>query len=141
MRKAANQFHTFEVKLGRVEIFEASEVIYIQVERGERELREMHQQRLNHGSVEFVEPYCFHPHITLAQNLPRERVQETLRLARQFWSEWNGMVTFPVEELSFVQNTRDNIWLDLVHLRLSPEPVGIVRCSPVPRSIRRALKK
>ena len=35
------------------------------------------------------------------------------------------MVTFPVEELSFVQNTADNIWLDLTHLRLTPEPARI----------------
>ncbi len=107
-------------------MFEKTEVIYIQVERGERELREMHAH-LNRGASEYIEPYSFHPHITLGQNLPHENVQETLKLARQLWSEWNGKVSFPVEELSFVQNTLENVWLDLLHLRLTAEPAGIVR--------------
>jgi 2'-5' RNA ligase len=124
--QAASQFHSFEVKLGGVEIFETSEVIYIEVERGERQLREMHLQ-LNRGTVGYIEPYSFHPHITLAQNLPREVVQETLTTARQLWSEWNGSVSYTVEELSFVQNTVENIWVDLMHLRLTPESAGIVR--------------
>jgi 2'-5' RNA ligase len=107
-------------------MFRATEAIYIEVNRGERELREMHG-RLNHGAVQFAEPYTFHPHITLAQNLPPDRVQETFKLARQYWAEWGGRVVFPVEELSFVQNTAENIWLDLAQLRLTPEPAGIVR--------------
>lgn len=124
LRESTSQFHAFEVKLGGVEIFEASEVIYIEVERGERELRRMHQM-LNHGAVHFSEAYTFHPHITLAQNLPHERVGETLKLAREYWSEWKGKVAFPVEELSFVQNTLDSVWLDLLHLRLTHEPATV----------------
>lgn len=126
LRQAASQFHAFEIKLGNVEIFATSEVIYLEVEHGEEELREMHRQ-LNHGAVHFVEPYSFHPHITLAQNLPHEQVQETLQKAREHWAKWNGRVTFSVEELSFVQNTEGNVWLDLTHLKLTPEPIGIVR--------------
>lgn len=126
LRQSAAQFHPFEIKLGSVEIFKSTQVIYIEVEQGERELREMHQQ-LNHGAVYFVEPYDFHPHITLAQNLAQDRVQEILKSARQFWSEWDGMLTVPVEELSFVQNTESNVWLDLSHLKLLPEPAGMVR--------------
>ena len=126
LRDRSCNFHSFEVKLGSVEMFETSKVIYIEVEKGERELRQMYQQ-LNHGTVQFVEPYSFHPHITLAQNLPDDSVQETFRLARQFWSEWNGIVSFPVEELAFVQNTMENVWLDLMHLRLTTEPAGVSR--------------
>jgi 2'-5' RNA ligase len=126
LRATTSHFHSFEVQLGNVEIFEKTDVIYIQVLRGEKEIREMHQQ-LNFGVAHFEEPHLFHPHITLAQNLPQERVQETLKLARQLWSEWNGMVSFPVEELSFVQNTLENIWLDLLHLKLTAEPAGIIR--------------
>jgi 2'-5' RNA ligase len=124
MREISSHFHAFEVKLGKVEIFEASEVIYLGVERGERELRQMHAQ-LNRGTVQFCEPYLFHPHITLAQNIPHEVVQDTLKLARECWAGWKGMVSFPVDELSFVQNTAENIWLDLVHLRLTHEPAGV----------------
>jgi 2'-5' RNA ligase len=121
LRDATTRFHAFDVKLGNVELFEATEVIYIEVARGEGELVDMHRE-LNRGAVQFTEPFEFHPHITLAQNLPHDRVQEILLLARQLWSEWNGMVTFPVEELAFVQNTLESVWIDLLHLRLSHEP-------------------
>lgn len=126
LRDIASHFHSFEGKLGGVEMFESTKVIYLEVERGSRELREMHQQ-FNTGVLDFDEPYVFHPHITLAQNLPPEQVGETLRIARQSWSEWKGLVTFPVEELSFVQNTEEGIWLDLQHYRLMPEPAGMRR--------------
>jgi 2'-5' RNA ligase len=126
LRRNSSHLQAFEVKLGEVAMFESTEVIFLEVARGGTELREMHRQ-LNQGAVDYVEPYSFHPHITLAQNLPHERVQEILQQARKAWSEWNGMRTFPVEELAFVQNTKENVWLDLLHLRLSPEPAGIVR--------------
>src|SRR5437870_1108299 len=41
LRDAAVQFHSFEVKLGNIEMFDTTEVIYIGVERGGSELREM----------------------------------------------------------------------------------------------------
>jgi 2'-5' RNA ligase len=124
LREAAAQFQPFEVKLGNVELFAASEVIYIEVERGGVELRQMYRE-LNRGAVRFKEPYEFHPHITLAQNLPHERVQEIFSKAQKRWNEWDGKKSFPVEELSFVQNTAENVWIDLAHLRLDPQPVGI----------------
>jgi len=126
LQKAANRFQPFEVKLGSVEMFEASEVIYIEVANGEEELRRMHR-RLNRGAVKYEEPYAFHPHITLAQNLQHERVQETLENARKLWSEWDDTRTFPVDVLSFVQNTEENCWIDLVDLHLSHEPAGMIR--------------
>lgn len=126
IRDISAEFQSFEVKLGNVELFEATEVIYIEVDCGARELRQMHQ-KLNTGATQFDEPFDFHPHITLAQKLPHERVAEALKQARELWSEWKGKVNFPVEELSFVQNTEQNRWLDLMHFRLSHEPAGIVR--------------
>jgi len=126
LRENTRQFYAFDVKLGSVQIFDRTNVIYVEVDGGSRQLREIHTQ-LNHGTVEYIEPYSFHPHITLAQNLCGENVQETLALARKLWSEWDGKVTFSVEELSFVQNTEQNVWLDLLHLKLFSEPAGIIR--------------
>jgi 2'-5' RNA ligase len=126
LRQKATQFQPFEVKLGSVEIFDRSEVIYIEVECGESELRHMHKE-LNHGAVKFDEPFEFHPHITLAQSLPHEQVPQILDRARRFWSEWKGKTTFQVDELCFVQNTVENVWLDLMHLRLDHQPVVSVR--------------
>ncbi len=125
LRDLSRQFHSFEVKLGNVELFDATEVIYIAVDHGASELRQMHQ-KLNTGAVYNDEPFTFHPHITLAQNLPHDRVEETLQQARQMWSDWKGGVVFPVEELIFVQNTEQNVWLDLIHFQLTHEPAEIV---------------
>ena len=46
LRQVTSRFHAFEVKLGAVEIFESSQVIYIEVDRGERELRAMHHSSI-----------------------------------------------------------------------------------------------
>ncbi len=126
LRDLTRQFHSFDVKLGDVQLFEATEVIYIAVECGVRELRKMHEE-LNAGAVQYDEPFVFHPHITLAQNLPHERVADTLRQAREMWSGWKNGSIFPVEELVFVQNTAQNVWVDLAHLQLAHEPAGIIR--------------
>ena len=126
LQDVALHFHPFDVTLGSVEMFEVTKVIYLGVERGGRELHEMHRQ-FDTGTLHFEEPYTFHPHITLAQNLLPERVEETFRIARESWAQWKGMVTFPVEELSFVQNTDRGIWLDLQHIPLVGEPAGVRR--------------
>jgi len=124
LREATSQFQPFEIQLGDVEMFASTKVIYIEVERGEAELRRMHR-KLNCGAVLFEEPYDFHPHITLAQSLPPEGVLDSLSLARELWSEWKDNRTFPVDQLSFVQNTQQNIWIDLMHVRLDQQLAGI----------------
>jgi 2'-5' RNA ligase len=121
----SSRFHAFEVKLGSVQLFETTEVIYLEVDGGARQLRQMHQT-LNRGAAYFDEPYDFHPHITLAQNLPHEHVAEILKLARESWSGWKGSISFPVGELFFVQNTEQNTWLDLKHFQLIHEPAELV---------------
>jgi 2'-5' RNA ligase len=121
LRELAAQFHAFEVKLGKVELFDSTDVIYIEVLGGASELRSMHR-RLNTGSVEYPEPFDFHPHITLAQNISHESVQETLRRARELWSAWPGSRSFAVEELSFVKHQEREGWVDLLHLPLAHEP-------------------
>jgi 2'-5' RNA ligase len=70
LRESVGRFQPFEVRLGSVEIFDASEVIYIEVERGESELRQMHKE-LNRGAVEFKESIAVQPHITQAQKMPQ----------------------------------------------------------------------
>lgn len=126
IRALAIHFQPFEVKLGRVCMFEASKVVYIEIDRGDHELRAMHD-KLNRGAVYFNEPYKFHPHITLAQYLPPDQVNKTFELATRLWDEWKGSTVFPVEKLSFVQNTEQNVWLDLSQIRLVPEPAQAIR--------------
>jgi 2'-5' RNA ligase len=116
-------FPAFEIECGGVEMFAATSVIYIAVKSGREELRRMHDL-LNAGGLCFEEPFVYHPHITVAQELAGSDVPEAFEAAKRRWAEYRGIRTFPVEAITFVQNTMQNRWLDLAHCVLgTPQPV------------------
>jgi 2'-5' RNA ligase len=103
---------SFEVDPGDVEIFESTQVVYIGLRSGISELAEMHE-RLNVDHLWFNEPFVYHPHITLAQELPAGTAGQVAELAAKLWREYSGPRKFPVETLSFVQNVGGCKWRDL----------------------------
>jgi 2'-5' RNA ligase len=105
-------FQSFEVELAHVEVFPVSDVIYIEVGRGREEMRTMHQA-LNTEGFLCHEHYEYHPHVTLAQDLKGDEVDELARVARTRWAESTLPKTFRVDQVVFVQNTRRSQWLDL----------------------------
>jgi 2'-5' RNA ligase len=107
-----DDFRPFRVELTTIEVFEGTNVIYLSVGAGHAELERMHKA-LNRGPLEFAEPYVYHPHVTLAQQLLPEQVEGAATLARRRWKEFGGSHSFTVERLSFVQNTVENRWSDL----------------------------
>lgn len=117
IKELAAGFREFEIELGDVEVFPASKVIYLNLRRGERELREMYCT-LNCGSVEFREPFPYHPHSTLAQNIDPARVDELFRLAKRRWAEYAGPRSFRVHSLDFVKNISGTYWTDLANIQL-----------------------
>ena len=119
----AEHFSGFEVELGHVEVFPVSKVIYIEISRGERELKEMYKA-LNRGAVAYREPFPYHPHITLAQNFPIERLDELAAAASESWENYCYSRTFPVHSLDFVKNLRGAFWIDLANIQLKGVPVG-----------------
>ena len=96
----------------QVEVFPVSDVIYVGIGRGREEMERMHAG-LNVDGLKFPEPYPYHPHITLAQDLKGDEVDELARVARTRWAESTVPKTFRVDEVFFVQNTRRKEWLDL----------------------------
>jgi len=118
LRERLVEFAPFEIELGGVEIFPETQVIYIALARGARELRRMHAA-LNHGQVEWREPFEYCPHITLAQQLDAEAVQRALERSVRTWQEFKGSRRFEVRRLAFVQNTVGNRWMDLEGLELT----------------------
>jgi 2'-5' RNA ligase len=112
VRTRAPLFQPFDVDLARVEVFPVSDVIYVEIGRGREELRTMNAA-LNAEAFLCHEPYPYHPHITLAQNLKGDEVDELARVARARWAECKLPKTFRVDKVVFVQNTRRNCWLDL----------------------------
>jgi 2'-5' RNA ligase len=112
----------FEVELTRVEIFDVTQVIYLAIGAGSEELKRLHALA-NTGPVAFAEPFPYHPHITLAQQLPPEEVAKAYEVAVRRWAECPYERRFSVETITFVQNSDENRWIDLARWTLGAVPV------------------
>lgn len=117
LRETAYILDPFEIELSGIEIFPQTDVIYVAIGKGQEELKRMHGA-FNAGPAAYQEPFEYHPHITLAQNLTPDQVDELSRVAKRRLVEYAGTRTFRVETLHFVQNTRWNGWVDLAELTL-----------------------
>jgi 2'-5' RNA ligase len=105
-------YSPFDVHMTDVEVFPVSDVIYINIGTGREELRRVHDA-LAIGALHFREQFEYHPHVTLAQDLKPDELDELVGVARARWAEFKGSKCFPVERVVFVQNTRCNDWVDL----------------------------
>jgi 2'-5' RNA ligase len=113
----------FRIELGQIEVFDASHVIYLGVARGTAELRQLYGA-LNCGCLKYTEPYPYHPHTTIAQNIRPEDAAEMASIARQRWAHYQGPRGFTVSVLSFVQHVTLFVWEDVAELPLGVE-VGV----------------
>jgi 2'-5' RNA ligase len=118
LNDSLNGFPPFRVELTSVEVFAGTNVIYLAIGAGFRELEQMHTA-LNRGPLQFDEPYKYHPHVTLAQQLSVDQVEAAAALARRRWREFPYSHSFTIERLTFVQNTEENRWADLAGRALS----------------------
>jgi len=124
VRALAEGWTPFEIELKGIEVFPVTDVIYIEVGAGTAELRSMHAA-MNTLALAFEEPFSYHPHITLAQEIPHADAPATFELARRRWSEFKGERTLRAERAVFVQNTLNDCWLDLAEYSL-----GVVATKP-----------
>ena len=111
------EYSPFRIDLGNVEVFPGTKVIYLDLTTGNGHLHELHDS-LNVGALSFAEPFVYHPHVTLAQGLLPENVNEACVLASARWREFQHSTSFQVESLTFVQNTSTDHWLDLAEYEL-----------------------
>ena len=123
LARQLKEFPPIQVELGDVQVFGESQVIYVAVKAGGAELEDMHRS-LNHGPVAFDEPFFYHPHITLAQELISETVPETLHQARRVWDQSPRPRGFVLDRLTFVQNTLENQWMDLAAADLTGQIIS-----------------
>jgi hypothetical protein len=122
-RGIVSGFAPFEIELGGIEKFEVTDVIYISVEGGAGQLRQIHES-LNRGALAFEEPFAYHPHVTLAQEIPAGQVDALFALASRRWREFRGPRRFRAENSVFVRNSRGKQWIDLANGPLRAAPVG-----------------
>ena len=117
LRAAAYYLEPLTIELDRIEIFPVSDVIYVALGAGRDDLKQMHDT-LNKGRLLYDEPFLFHPHVTLAQNLKPDEVDELSEVARRRWASYAGPRGFRVHTVTFVQNTRWHGWVDLAEAAL-----------------------
>jgi 2'-5' RNA ligase len=116
--EAVLRFRPFDIELNTVQVFPVSDVIYISIGTGEKQLREMHTA-LNIGGVKYKEPFPFHPHVTLAQELKSDELDELAHVARRRWEEFRFDHVFHVDTVTFVQSANRKKWNDLAECKLS----------------------
>ena len=118
LKDRLQDFPPVRVDLGEVEVFPLNRVIYLSLVSGAEQLRVMHDA-LDSGLLRYQEPFPYHPHVTVVQELLPQNVPAAAEFARWRWSEFRQSHGFVVERISFVQNTVDNSWRDLAELDLA----------------------
>lgn len=107
----------FDVELTCIKRFPITDVVYIDVGEGADELRKIHKA-VNSLALEFTEPFAYHPHITLAQEVPHCNVDSLQAFAQKRWDDFAGSRTFRAERAVFVQNSLSGRWIDLAEYSL-----------------------
>jgi 2'-5' RNA ligase len=110
-------FDPFHIELGRIEIFDESNVVYLGLKSGVETLHAMYKA-LNFGPLKFKEYFPYHPHITIAQDLTAADSVRAAARAQQRWDQYTGPRGFDVNVLSFVQHVAPNIWVDVAAVPL-----------------------
>jgi 2'-5' RNA ligase len=127
LKKAVRQIESdtrgmppFRVQLGKIEVFEKSQVVYLSLAGGVTELRQFYEA-LNHDALEYKEPFAYHPHITIAQNICADQAAPLAAMASERWAAYRGPRDFVVSSLSFVQHVAPSIWTDVAAVPLDSE--------------------
>ena len=120
IRKLAQQFAPFEIQLAGIDVFPVSDVIYVRIAGGSGELKQMHDA-LHAGALQGPEDFPYHPHVTLAQELKSDEVDELVHVAGRRWAECPFPKNLRVEKVVFVQSTGGNEWVDLAECELGRE--------------------
>ena len=104
-------FQPFPVELGEIAVFPGFQAVYLSIKTGYQELERIHAA-LNTGALAFEEPFPYHPHLTLAQELAPHELARAMDLAAARWREVPYSRRFTADKLTFVQNTLENRWTD-----------------------------
>jgi 2'-5' RNA ligase len=117
VRACAGNWTPFEIKLESIRIFPVTNVIYVELGQGAEEMFRIHAA-MNSQALEFDEPFAYHPHLTLAQEIPPAGVPAVHGRAQEIWEAYRGPRSFRAERATFVQNTLGNCWIDLAEFSL-----------------------
>ena len=117
VKECAGNWTPFDIALERIRVFPVTNVIYLELGKGAEEMFRIHAA-MNSGALEFDEPFAYHPHITLAQEIPPAEVANVNRRAHELWDAYTGSRSFRADRTTFVQNTLGSLWIDLAEFSL-----------------------
>ncbi len=118
IRRQLEQHPGFTLEVAAVSVFPVTNVIYLEIGTGRQHLLDLHAE-LNHDALLYREPFPYHPHVTIAQELPPGRVAEAAELVRRRWNEFAFDRSFTIDQFTFVQATDRSTWVDLAACRLT----------------------
>jgi len=117
IRDILSRFAPIQVRLDQIHIFTISSVVYLELAQGFDELQKLHAA-LNTGVLEFQEPFPYHPHVTLAQQITPEQIPDVFEHARYRWAQYPHEQSFVVDRATFVQAIHLYKWVDLAEYPL-----------------------
>jgi 2'-5' RNA ligase len=133
LRPAIEASPRFAVELGDVETFNASQVVYLALRKGQGAVETLHEL-LNAGCAGCGESWPYHPHVTLAHGSFGEKFGDAATDAQRRWNDYSGERGFTVDRLTWVKTTivpgvndrgtrsmvaSDSAWVDLAESELS----------------------
>ena len=117
LEEACSHVVPFDVELGDVETFiPTTPTVFIQVKRAAYRMRELHDE-LNGPGLCCAENWPYIPHMNIVKTELEEQAREAAVLARERWSQFQGVRQVRVEELTFVRETNGD-WQDVAPLLL-----------------------
>lgn len=103
----------FEVNLGEVETFiPVTPTVFIRVAHAYR-VRQLHDELTSHQALATPEEWPYLPHVTIVKMSTEEQAQTAYRLARRRWNEFECSRCIHVQELTFVREAGQNVWVDV----------------------------
>jgi 2'-5' RNA ligase len=117
VRALTDSWNPFDIELTEVEVFTVTDVVYIELGAGAVPLRRLHSA-MNRNALDHAEPFEYHPHLTIAQEIARQDVVRIRETAERRWRDYQGSRRFRAERAVLVQNTVKNQWIDLAEYSL-----------------------
>ena len=109
----------FEVTLGDVETFiPVTPTVFLRVAHAAYRMRELHD-RANRESLEYVEPWPYMPHLTIAKMDTIEEARKVVEIVRGRWDGFRQPRKATIDALAFVKGNGDR-WVDLQRIPMGP---------------------
>ena len=118
---ALKSFEAFEVELTDVLQFPTTDVIYLGVGQGRDNAYRLHEV-LNKGPLAYAEPFEYRPHVSLVFPQEAAKIDHVKQAVASAWRACTLPRRFRIENVDFLQNTRDGEWDLLWNCPLQDSP-------------------